>query len=134
MLTQYARYALKALLYLADNPREFPHPAIEIAEQAAIPRKFLETILADLKRRGVVISTRGKKGGYRLARPADQVSIGEIIRHVDGPLAAILAAAEAKVGDDHFDDALQAVMVQAADRLAETLDGVTLADALRNRP
>lgn len=132
MLTQYARYALKALLYLADNPRETPHPVIEIAEQASIPRKFLETILADLKRHGVVISTRGKKGGYRLARPADQVSFGDIIRHLDGPLSAMLAAEE-KAGNDHFDDALQAVMLRAADRLAETLDGISLADAVGPR-
>lgn len=132
MLTQYTRYALKALLYLADKPREIPYPAIEIAEQASIPRKFLETILADLKRHGVVISTRGKKGGYRLARPAEQVSFGDIIRHLDGPLSAILAAEE-KAGDDHFDDALQAVMMQAASRLADTLDSVSLADAIRSR-
>lgn len=132
MLTQYTRYALKALLFLAENPRETPHSVAEIAERSDVPRKFLETILADLKRRGIVISTRGQRGGYRLARPADQLSFAAIIGALDGPVSAMMAAGEQESDGDHFDQALHNVMAKASARLTEALEAATLASALND--
>ena len=85
MLSQRARYAIRAMLNVA--PRAEPVSAARIAAEEAIPRKFLEAILADLKKAGLVESTRGALGGYRLARPADAISFADVLRVIDGPLA-----------------------------------------------
>ena len=66
----------------------------DIAERENVPRKFLEAILVDLRKRGLLDSRRGKYGGYRLAKPADAISFGEIIRIVDGPLAPLPCASK----------------------------------------
>src|SRR5688572_4005161 len=87
MLSQKARYAVRALLTLANGSGAEPLVISDIAEVARVPKKFLEQILLDLKHRGMVHSVRGKHGGYRLSRPADQISLAEIIRTIDGPLA-----------------------------------------------
>jgi Rrf2 family protein len=139
MITQYTRYALKALLHLAGRSREQPHPVAEIAEKANIPRKFLETILADLKRRGFVISTRGKRGGYRLARPAEQITFGELLRQLEGPIAMFPCASKTayQACADCPDEAacsLRRVMIEARDRMASALDETTLASARDGQP
>lgn len=85
MLSQKARYALHAAIYLARKGA--PATVAEIAESERIPRKFLEQILASLKTRGLLDSRRGPSGGYQLARPAEAISFAEILRSVDGPLA-----------------------------------------------
>ena len=137
MITQYTRYALKALLHLAGSAREQPHPVVEIAERGNIPRKFLETILADLKRRGFVISTRGKRGGYRLARPPEQITFGDVIRQLEGPIALFPCASKTayRKCDDCDDEAvctLRHVMIEARERMASTLDATTLASARKS--
>ncbi|WP_226015666.1 Rrf2 family transcriptional regulator [Novosphingobium sp. FKTRR1] len=88
MLSQRARYALKALLAIARGDGS-PQQVSAIAEQESIPRKFLETIMSDLRRAGIVTSTRGNAGGYRLARPADLISFADILRATDGPIAML---------------------------------------------
>jgi len=75
MLSQRSRYALKALLHLAGEDGTAPVSIGTIAASANISRKFLEAILNDLRREGLVESTRGKSGGYRLARPATKISL-----------------------------------------------------------
>ncbi|NDW04002.1 RrF2 family transcriptional regulator [Jiella pacifica] len=85
MLSQRARYAIRAMFNVA--PRAEPVSAARIAAEEAIPRKFLEAILADLKKAGLVESSRGALGGYRLARPGDEISFADVLRVVDGPLA-----------------------------------------------
>src|ERR1700739_1422139 len=87
MLSQKARYALHALLVLADHGDGEPVMIAEIAEQARVPRKFLEQILLDLKRRGIVRSLRGRAGGYLLGRQPKNITFAEVIRTIDGPLA-----------------------------------------------
>lgn len=87
MLSQKARYALRAMLKLADAGPEAPMMTGDIAAGADVPRKFLEQILLQLKRDGLVTSTRGRAGGYRLARAAHTISFAEILRSIDGPLA-----------------------------------------------
>src|ERR1700749_4321863 len=87
MLSQKARYGLRALFVLAERPPGEPMMIADIAEEANAPRKFLEQILLELKKRGLVHSHRGKYGGYTLGRPADQIAFAEVIRIIDGPLA-----------------------------------------------
>ena len=88
MISQKAKYALKAVVVLAKSDAE--QLAIgEIAEQENIPKKFLEQILLDLKHHGIVASRRGKAGGYSLLKPPQDISFGEILRIVDGPLAPL---------------------------------------------
>lgn len=88
MLSQRARYALKALINVARSGPG-PQQVSAIAEQESIPRKFLETIMADLRRAGLVTATRGNAGGYRLARPADLITFADVLRATDGPIAML---------------------------------------------
>jgi Rrf2 family protein len=85
MLTQRARYALHAMLFLAR--KDASATVAEIAAGENIPRKFLEQILASLRTRGLVTGKRGPTGGYHLARAADAISFADILRCIDGPLA-----------------------------------------------
>jgi Rrf2 family protein len=91
-LTHKAKYALKALSHLArihaaEGPR--PEPGARIAEEQAIPPKFLEAILGDLARHGYLQSRKGRGGGYWLARPPAEIHLGAVIRIFEGPLAPI---------------------------------------------
>lgn len=134
MLSQRGRYALKALLNLArcdGGPRDVG----AISADENIPRKFLEAIMSDLRRARLVESIRGKLGGYRLARPADLITFGEIMRATNGPLALIPCASRAfyRRCDDCVDEAtciLRRVMGQVRDEASEILDRTTLASAL----
>src|SRR5262249_20683132 len=92
MLTQRSKYALRAMLMLAAQPPDKLLLMSEIAATRKVPRKFLEQILLDLKLNGLLESQRGKNGGYRLARPANRITFGEVIRITDGPLALIACA------------------------------------------
>jgi len=85
MLTQGARYALHAMVFLAR--KNGAATVAEIAEAESIPRKFLENILSDLRVRGLVVGKRGPTGGYHLAREAGAINFAEILRCIDGPLA-----------------------------------------------
>jgi len=87
MLSQRAKYALRAMIHLAGRRDSVPVSVTDIARETNIPRAFLEQIVSDLKRRNLLISTRGKQGGFLLARTADKISFAEIIRNIDGPLA-----------------------------------------------
>jgi Rrf2 family protein len=82
-------YALRAVYALAEHQNASPMKANEIAERQHIPIKFLEAILGQLKGGAFVTSRRGPEGGYLLARPADQLKIGEVIRFIDGPIAPV---------------------------------------------
>src|SRR3984893_5100715 len=76
-------YALQAIFDLATQPVGEPVKIADIASRQKIPQKFLELILASLKQGGFVESRRGAEGGYRLARPADQITIGQVLRYVE---------------------------------------------------
>ncbi len=134
MLSQQSRYALKALIHLAARDPLKPHPIVEIAASCTIPRKFLETILLDLKWSGLVHSTRGKAGGYSLSRPPEEITIGEIVRATDGPLALLHCASRKFYRrcldcPDEQACALRHIMSDARDQLAAVLDHRSLADA-----
>ena len=89
MISQKAKYALRALAALARANDRVPMLIADIAEQQNIPKKFLEQILLELKRAGIVMSRRGRLGGYVLLRPADRLTFGEVLRLIDGPIAPL---------------------------------------------
>lgn len=82
-------YALRAIYALAEHGEPTPLKAAEIAERQQIPIKFLESILNQLKGYGFVVSRRGAEGGYFLGRPAEKLTIGEVLRAIDGPIAPV---------------------------------------------
>lgn len=135
MLSQRSRYALKALLYLAEANQAGPVSIGAIAQATGISRKFLEAILNDLKREGVVESTRGKLGGYRLALPADAISFARIIRASEGPLALFPCASVnfyRPCADCNVETcALRRVLARARSEVAAVLEGTSLASALQ---
>jgi Rrf2 family protein len=92
MLSARGKYGLKAMIHLAEAEGMGGIQGAAIADEQNIPKKFLDTILLELKNNGLVHSKKGKGGGYSLAKPAGQISIGQIIRILDGPLAAIACA------------------------------------------
>ena len=90
MLTQRSRYGLRAMILLArETAGGPPVPMSHIAAEAVVPRKFLEIILTELKNANLVVSTRGKQGGFHLDRPAELISFGDVIRVIEGPLALV---------------------------------------------
>jgi Rrf2 family protein len=136
MLSYKAKYALRAILALAQAPSEDPVLISMIAQKENIPRKFLELILLELKRRGLIVSRRGRSGGYSLAKPADEITFGEIIRLIDGPLAAVPCVSKTqyrRCDDCPSEKAcpIRRVMARVRDATAEILDNTTVADALR---
>lgn len=92
MLTNKGKYGLKALAHLARLKPGQTVRAIEIATADNIPKKFLDAILGELRREGIVVSQKGPGGGYALARDASEITLGEVIRVLDGPLAPIRCA------------------------------------------
>ncbi|MDB5261618.1 MAG: Rrf2 family transcriptional regulator [Adhaeribacter sp.] len=133
MLSKKAKYALKALLYLTKKADNGLVLISEIATQERIPRKFLEAILVDLKTQGVLQSTRGKNGGYTLAKNPSQISIGNIIRMIDGPLAAIPCVSHLyyRKCDECLDEEtceIRLVMKKVRDATAAILDTTYLSD------
>ena len=136
MLTRKGKYGLKAMILLAREHGAGPILIGDLAEQEAIPKKFLENILLALKHRGLVHSRKGPHGGYQLGRPPAQISVGDIIRALDGPLALVscvsqtaYAACEECVTEKEC--AVRRVFQQVRDETARILDGTSLADAAR---
>ena len=87
MISNKAKYAFRALLAIASAPEGESLTSAEIARRHSIPHKFLEQILLDLKKAGILDSRRGKSGGYVMLRPSDTISFGEVLRLFEGPLA-----------------------------------------------
>ena len=110
MLSQKCKYALRALLMLAEAKPEELVLVQEIAEQQNVPRKFLELILLELKRHGFVYSQRGRGGGYCLARPGDAITFGQVVRAIDGPLAPLPCASVTDAQGGRLDDHLLATV------------------------
>jgi len=136
MLSQRGRYALKAMLNLARaGSTRKPKQVSLIAIEENIPRKFLETIMSELREEKLIESVRGKFGGYRLQRPAEMITFGQIMRVTDGPIALIPCVSHNfyKRCDDCVDEtscALRRVMSEVRREASEILDRTTLADAV----
>lgn len=134
MLSQKAKYGLRALVELAraDGGQV---SAGELSLRAGAPRKFLEAILLELSRNQIVLSRRGKFGGYVLARPAAAITFAEIIRVIDGPLA-LAPCVSPRLGfrkcadcPDLLTCTLREALRRARDATADVLEAYTLADA-----
>ena len=119
---------MRALLTLAAAPDETPLTADKLAEAQSLPVKFLENILVELRRGGLVRSQRGPEGGYRLAQPANAITAADVLRLVDGPLAEVRGLRPEAANYEGPAEHLQEVWVAARASLRQVLDHVTLAD------
>jgi Rrf2 family protein len=124
-------YGMRALLTLVE--RGEPATAEELAEAQGLPPKFLGAILNDLRRAGVVASRRGSEGGYRLARPAVKVTVADVMRALDGPLAEVRGIRPEAALYEGAAEHLQDVWVAVRASLRRVLDNVTLDDVVRGR-
>ena len=133
MLSKKSKYGLKALLVLGQEAGRGPVLVSDIADREAIPRKFLEAILLELKRRGIVESKKGRGGGYFLRRPPADITFGEVIRVLEGPLAAVSCVSQtaymrcAECVDEET-CGVRIAMKEVRDATARILDHKTLAD------
>ena len=131
-LTVRGEYALRALLVLGLN---YDQPVVRIqtiSDQQNIPKRFLEQILNDLKSAGVVQSRRGVAGGYRLARPPEQITLATAVRHLEGALAPVSCGSEwfyEKCScPDESRCAVRSVMKEVRDAVVKIMERVTVAD------
>ncbi|MGH7813726.1 MAG: RrF2 family transcriptional regulator [Candidatus Binataceae bacterium] len=136
MLTKKSKYALKALTVLAKEYGQGPVLVADIARRERIPGKFLELILLDLKHQGILRSKKGKGGGYFLGHAPNRISIGRVIRVLDGPLAPLpclskTAYMRCRECRDERTCAVRLTMKEVYDATAAILDSATLADMLR---
>ena len=133
-LSVRGEYALRALLVLARDYQE--DAAVlriqEVSDRQNIPKRFLEQILNDLKSAGIVESKRGVAGGYRLRRPPERVTLAEIVRHIEGPLAPVSSVSEKFYEKCSCPDesrcAIRSVMKETRDAIVMVMERVTLAE------
>jgi Rrf2 family protein len=123
-------YAVRALLSLASHEPDLVKVDVVVAEQG-LPRKFVEAILGELRRGGLVRSQRGADGGYALAKPAAEITIASVIREVDGPLAEVRGLRPHETTYSGVAEHLPQVWVAVRAAIRAVLDETTLADVLR---
>ena len=131
MLTKKAKYALKAMAYMASFSVDDLVSGKDISEKQNIPKKFLDAILIELKNGGFVFSKKGLHGGYSLARNADAIAIGDVIRIIDGPLAPIPCASKTRYRpcedcEDEVNCQVRRVMQEAQKALSNVFDQMTI--------
>jgi Rrf2 family protein len=136
MISQKAKYALRALVSLARARQGETRMIGEISREQAIPKKFLEQILLELKRAGFVSSRRGRMGGYELLKPAEQIMFGEVLRLIDGPIAPLpcLSKTAYRKCEDCREEAaceIRHVFERVTLATRAVLDRTSLADSLR---
>jgi Rrf2 family protein len=135
-ISKRTQYGLKAIICLARRYGEGPILIATVAGDERIPVKFLEGILLDLKSRNLLESKKGKGGGYQLSRPPSTITVGSVIRMLEGPLAPLPCASETafRACDECVDVencTTRIIMRQVRDAIAEVLDKTTLADLVR---
>lgn len=133
MLTKKAKYGLKAMLHLSRLEYGQSDFVATIAETNELPRKFLDAILADLRNAGMLSSKKGRNGGYALARRPEEISVGSIIRALDGPLAPIACASRTSFSPCSDcktieECEIRMVMLDVREAIASVLDHRTLAE------
>jgi Rrf2 family protein len=121
-------YALRAAAELAAAPEGRPVKGERLATSQEIPLRFLENILLQLRHAGIVESRRGSDGGYRLARPPAEITLADVIRAIDGPLAGVTGERPEKLKFGGHAEAMQDVWVAVRAALRRVLERVTLAD------
>lgn len=133
MLTNKGKYGLKALVHLAALPPGQTAQSVEIATANNVPKKFLDAILGELRVAGMIVTRKGKNGGYMLSRPACEIMAGAAIRALDGPLAPIACASRtgyrpcADCGDVQA-CSVRLLMTQVRDLSAKLLDHTSIED------
>jgi Rrf2 family protein len=138
LLTAKGKYGLKALTHLAAVEPGTTAQGGEIAKANGIPKKFLDAILGELRNAGLVHSRKGPGGGYSLARPPSQITIGRIVRTMDGPLAPIACASRTAYQPcrdcrNVRSCTVRLMMTRVRDAMSEVLDRITLADMVAMR-
>lgn len=138
MLSSKAKYGLKAMVHLAEREGQGPALIAEIAEAERIPKKFLDTILLEMKNHGLLSSKKGKGGGYVLARPASRITVAEVIRILDGPLAPVPCVSRTAYRPcpdcpDESRCAVRGVMQDVRDAMSAILDNTSIADMSMRR-
>jgi Rrf2 family protein len=123
-----ADYAVRAAIELAVAGTDHPTKGDSVAQAQAIPLKFLENILADMRHAGLITSRRGAEGGYWLARPAEEITVADIIRAVEGPLASVRGGRPEDVDYAGTAEPLQRVWIGVRASLRRVVENVTLAD------
>ena len=136
-LSQRGEYALRALVVLGARyePRSAVVRIQAISDEQNIPKRFLEQILNDLKSAGVLTSRRGVAGGYRLARPPEKITLAEVIRHIEGPLAPIGCVSERFYEPcscpNEATCSLRSIMADVRTGIVKVLEGVTVAEMVQ---
>jgi Rrf2 family protein len=133
MLTKKGKYGLKAAVHLAKLPAGQSAFVADVAEANMIPKKFLDAILGELRNAGMLHSKKGKGGGYMLAKPAESIIVGDIVRVLDGPLAPLSCASTTAYRrcDDCSDEnacSVRLMMLAVRNAIADVLDQRTLAE------
>jgi Rrf2 family protein len=136
MLSAKGKYGLKAVAHLAGLKPDSMAQAADISEANNIPKKFLDAILGELRNAGVVYSRKGRGGGYRLARPAAEIKLGQVVRALDGPIAPIACARRTSYQpcrdcDDVKRCKVRLAMTKVRDAMSDVLDMTTVADMRR---
>ena len=136
MLSRRSKYGLRALLALAEETGRGPVLVSELSAREAIPKKFLEAILLDLNRHGLVQSKKGKGGGYFLRRPPSEITFGDAVRALEGPLALVPCVSQTAYERcvdcvDEVTCGVRLAMREVRDATAQILDSTTLADVNR---
>ncbi len=135
MISRKTKYGLRALIYLAKEYKKGPVLISNIAKKEKIPQKFLEFILLDLKKNGILESKKGKGGGYFLATDPEKTYLGNIVRVLDGPLAPVSCVSQTayRKCEDCLDEnccGIKLIMKDVRDAIANILDQTTLEDVL----
>ena len=128
-----ADYAVRAVVELAGAPEGQPVKAERVATAQGIPLNFLENILGELRHAGIVRSQRGAEGGFRLARPAEQISIADVIRAVEGPLATVRGGPPEELHYSGHAAELARVWIAVRKSLRAVVERVTVADVANAR-
>jgi Rrf2 family protein len=131
-VTAKAEYAVRAMLELATTEDSLLKGE-RIARSQGIPLKFLENILVDLRHANLVHAQRGAEGGYRLAREPEEITLGEVIRAVEGPLASVRGEPPERMAYEGSSENLRKVWVAVRASLRSVLDNLTLADVVADR-
>lgn len=137
MLTARGKYGLKAMVHLAQLKPDTTAQATEIASANDIPKKFLDAILGDLRKAGLIVAKKGPGGGYALAKRPREINVGTIIRSLDGPLAPIACASRTayepcKDCKDVKRCAVRITMTTVRDAMSDVLDRLTVADMVKS--
>jgi Rrf2 family protein len=135
MISKKTKYALKALYHLAGQPSSQPVLISDLAKAGNIPKKFLEFILLSLRKGGILQSRIGKGGGYYLATAPAKITLGSVVRILEGDLAPVQCLSETNYAkcdecDDEATCGIRLVMTDVNKALAQVLDNLTLADML----